>query len=203
MKSYQKTFFRNSSIGAISAGRNSVGIAASLLAGIPIFASAASAAPSNPCPRIYYEEPYNSQLRVPAGCPPNAASQQPGRVELPSRVTPAQFPLPEQRQSASARVIPTNGAVDIQLINTMNIPVTYQVIADTAQRSLPARGQATLQDLPVPITVTFVRLDNGLVRVVPRVTAPGSLEITLSEAASVGASSAALRVQRDGSVFLN
>jgi hypothetical protein len=30
----------------------------------------------NPCPKIYYEEPWNSTRRVPSGCPPNAATQQ-------------------------------------------------------------------------------------------------------------------------------
>lgn len=28
----------------------------------------------NPCPRIYYEEPDNSALAAPQGCPANAAS---------------------------------------------------------------------------------------------------------------------------------
>ncbi|MBD2627559.1 hypothetical protein [Trichormus variabilis] len=30
----------------------------------------------NPCPRIFYEEPHNNRVLVPAGCPPNALTQQ-------------------------------------------------------------------------------------------------------------------------------
>jgi hypothetical protein len=42
------------------------------LATIPLAVLAQSSlAKVNPCPRIFYEEPHNNQVLVPAGCPPN------------------------------------------------------------------------------------------------------------------------------------
>ena len=43
---------------------------------IPFVASAQTSQVLNPCPRIYYEEPFNSARLSPEGCPPNKATQQ-------------------------------------------------------------------------------------------------------------------------------
>lgn len=85
----------------------------------PIAASAQNAV-LNPCPRIYYEEPFNSRNLVPEGCPPNAITQQltvkqqpgdvvageraqdlPGANLTPNRIVPADAP------TTPAQVAPT------------------------------------------------------------------------------------------------
>ena len=41
---------------------------------LPSLAQTVSTSAVNPCPKIYYEEPHNSQRPAPQGCPPNAAN---------------------------------------------------------------------------------------------------------------------------------
>lgn len=59
-------------------------ICGSLFIGLPMMAQSSLAqtaqtrASLNPCPRIYYEAPFNTSTLVPEGCAPNAISQQLG-----------------------------------------------------------------------------------------------------------------------------
>jgi hypothetical protein len=133
----------------------------------------------NPCPSIFYEEPYNSRVLVPQGCPPNTAtfrlSGQGGVVVQPRILVQPQglpvsrqpIPYPESRQDPIATVMPTAGTVDVRLKNNTNARITYQAIAHTQPRILPGREEIVLQDLPTPVTITMVREDGGLVKVMP------------------------------------
>lgn len=47
-----------------------------VLAQTPVTPQPSSAGKVNPCPKIFYEEPHNSRVLVPQGCPPNALTQQ-------------------------------------------------------------------------------------------------------------------------------
>ncbi|MBD2567753.1 hypothetical protein [Anabaena lutea] len=58
----------------------------------------ATTAKVNPCPRIFYEEPHNNRVLVPAGCPPNALTQQFMRQGL---ITPNQSGLSVGGESSS------------------------------------------------------------------------------------------------------
>jgi hypothetical protein len=183
-----------------------------VILGVPILSSTVLAAPNprlNPCPRIYYEEPYNSRLIVPQNCPPNAITQfaidnpgavrrgvgavggdLPGRNLTPNRIVPSdapttpgtvgqrpsifneapynrnppgtpttlpvQPPLPEQRSQPVARVVPTNGTINVRLKNDTNVVVTYEAVQYTQRRSLRPGEAVLLQNIPVPVTVTFV-----------------------------------------------
>ena len=190
-------------------------ICGSLAAGLPVMAVApsVSAYPLNPCPQIYYEEPFNSSRAVPAGCPPNAATQeliqrgqvpnQPTGVIPPSnQVTPVTPPLPEQLRSAIASVAPAAGQINLQLRNDTNTIITYQAVGQTEQRVLRGGEEVFLQNLPVPLTVTLVRNDGGFVTVTPFATSDSNvLAISLNETSDLGANQRALRVQEDGQVF--
>lgn len=245
----------------------------SLLLSLPTIPLAAVAQPSqalNPCPKIYYEEPFNSRNSVPEGCPPNAATQRlggttnpltvnqqesdtvagqrtpclpganrtpnaivpadapttPGRVvptpsqpgvgvreNLPATTNPPRTPttlpvkppLPENRSQAIAKVMPMNGAVSVKLKNNTNAIVTYEAVGFTQRRVLPGGGEIVLRNLPVPVTVTFTRQDDGFVEVVPvSVSEDGVLEVGLDEDANPRDSNqGVLRIQKDGQVFLN
>lgn len=186
-------------------------ICGSLVIGLPAIPLAASAVPAskvNPCPGIYYEEPYNSTRLVPQGCPPNAASRQLGvpRVTTtpilpPNSITP---PLPENRSNPIANITPIDGKVDVKLINTTNGVISYEAIGYTQRRFLAGGEEIVLQNLPTPVTITTVRQDKGLVDVnaVP-VSQAGMLEISLNESKQLDDNLGALRIQRDGQVFLN
>lgn len=178
----------------------------------------AAPSPLNPCPGIYYEEPFNSTRVVPPGCPANAATQRieasdgampspgvvsPGAPTAPTGSVPVQPPLPETQQPISATVTPMNGMVTVRLVNGTNTVVMYQVLGETQQRMLEASSETTLQRLPLPVNMTFVRPDGGFVTVTPQAGAAGTLDVTLNEAANFDVSRSALNIQNDGSVILN
>jgi hypothetical protein len=167
----------------------------------------------NNCPRIFYEEPFNSSAVVPPGCPPNAASSpMPAAPETPltpdsTAPLPDGFtspPTPEQLGDPAATVIPIDGAVTVRLINGTAAVINYQVIEDTELRSLPGESEVTLQGLTTPVTITFYREDSGLLTVTPVAIAdPGVLEVTLDETTDLGEDETVLQIQETGSVFLN
>ncbi|MEH2161925.1 MAG: hypothetical protein V7K38_12985 [Nostoc sp.] len=196
----------------------------------------------NPCPRIFYEEPHNSQVVVPMGCPPNALTQRlaaQGLLPAPANPSPEQTqtrlgiggetpeasakrpeaktqqPSPggiftdqqrllPPRQTPSATIALTNGTVNISLVNDTAANVTFQVIGDTAPRSLQGKSNVTLQGLKAPVTVTFEREDGGQLIVTPQASSsPGSLEVTFKEATNAAQGRSAMRIEGNGSVFLN
>jgi hypothetical protein len=186
-------------------------ICGSLVIGLPVIPLAASAVPAskvNPCPSIYYEEPYNSTRLVPQGCPPNAT----GRLLGVQRITTTPVlppnsviaPLPENRSNPIATVTPRDGKVDVKLINTTNAVISYEAIGYTQRRFLSGGEEIVLQNLPTPVTITTVRQDKGLVDVIAvPASKQGMLEVSLDESKQLDDNLGALRIQRDGQVFLN
>lgn len=187
----------------------------SLLIGLPIIPLPASAMPSsmqNPCPGIYYEEPHNSTRLVPKGCPPNSATQiliEQGRIsgdqyDQSGSVNVLQPPLPETRQPAIATITPAAGKVDVRLKNDTNAQIWYQAVGYTERRVLTGENEVVLRNLPTPVTITMVRQDGGLLKVMPMSNSQsGVLSISLDETTNLNGNRGALRIQRDGQVFLN
>ncbi len=117
-------------------------------------------------------------------------------------VTP---PLPENRSQAVANITPRNGSVSVKLKNNTNALVTYEAVGYTQRRTLPGGKETVLRNLPVPVTVTFTRQDDGFVEVMPMsASKDGVLEVGLDEDANPRDSNqGVLRIQKDGQVFLN
>ncbi len=166
----------------------------------------------NPCPRIYYEEPHNNQVLVPEGCPPNTFTQQqqaqgisPSQaVPMRPPVTAIQPPLPAEQQPPSAKIALADGRVNIRLVNDSGAEVTYEVVGDTPARSLEGKSDIMLRDLTAPVTVTFFREDGGLIQVTPQPSAEtGMIEVRLNATTDVQQDKNAVRIQEDGTVFLN
>lgn len=174
----------------------------------------------NPCPSIFYEEPHRNRVLVPEGCPANAATlryrgqQQFTNAQNPiivisvypvngSRSTVIQPPFPESRQSASAIVKPTSGIVNVKLKNNTNAGISYQVVGHTQPRFLIDGQEFVLRNLPTPVTITVVREDGGLLKVIPVSTSKGMLSVSLDETSNFDNSQGVLRIQKDGQVFLN
>lgn len=201
----------------------SFGIVLASLTGIVAFSSVSTAAPTsgvNPCPSIYYEEPYNKLLIVPQGCPPNATMPQlvdqqtavptsPSTKLFPSTkpsssvkpAMPNEPPLPEDQQPVLATIVPQTGKVNVFLKNATNTTITYQILGNTQQRTLAAREEIMLKALPVPVTVTFLRSDGGLVNAVPIADSqPGVLDLTLNGAMGLSDSQTTVRILETGNV---
>lgn len=159
----------------------------------------------NPNPSILNEAPYNRSQRggqtsttetitQPSTSVPTEQTPAPGST---SQVTPT-------RQTPSATIALASGRVNIKLINDTGASVTYQVIGDTAPRSLQGKTDVTLQRLNTPVTVTFQREDGGLLQATPQPSSKsGVLEVRLKETTDVGQDRSALRIEGNGSVFLN
>lgn len=185
---------------------------------LPLAAIAVPARPNpkrNPCPKIYYEEPYNNKILVPAGCTPNAATQRwknTGRavdqsinvIPRATNVRPIQPPVPEARQSAIAMVKPMmDGKVSVTLKNDTNTPISYHVVSHTQTRILPLREEVVLREIPTPATITLVREDGGFLNVEPVATEDGMLTVSLDEKKKPDNNQGVIRIQSDGQVFLN
>lgn len=186
---------------------------------LPLSASAIPKRPNpkrNPCPKIYYEEPYNNRILVPAGCTPNAATQrwkktgqavdQSVNIVAPvTNVKPIQPPIPENRANAIATIKPMMGKVSVMLKNDTNARISYQAVTHTEVRYLEGGEEVVLQDIPTPVTITMVREDNGWLKVTPVSTddKDGMLTVSLDEETNVDDNQGVLRIQKDGQVFLN
>lgn len=96
-----------------------------------------------------------------------------------------------------------DGTVNVRLKNNTNALVTYEAIGQTGRPTLPGREEVVLRNLPVPVTITTVRQDNGLVDVIPVSSEEGLLEVSLNESKDLDDNAGAIRIQKDGQVFLN
>ncbi|MBW4600716.1 MAG: hypothetical protein KME29_14235 [Calothrix sp. FI2-JRJ7] len=106
-------------------------------------------------------------------------------------------------QNAVAAVSPSDGRVTVRLINKTNAPITFQAVGDTQVRTLAGRSEIALQGLRIPTTVTFYRQDRGLLMVTPRSSESGVLEVTMQETTNFAMDRTALRIENNGSVYLN
>jgi hypothetical protein len=183
----------------------------------------------NPCPSIFYEEPHNSQVMVPQGCPANSYTTRMNAQGM-GMSNSAVAPTPEQTrlgvggeapsgssyntqqnqsnlggryQNAVAAVSPTDGRITVRLINNTNAPITFQAVGDTQVRTLAGRSEVALQGLRVPTTVTFYRQDRGLLKVTPRSSESGVLEVSMQETTDFAMDRTALRIENNGNVYLN
>jgi hypothetical protein len=197
-------------------------ICGGLLISLPVIPQAVaqeSTPKLNPSPSIFSEPPYNrSQAPIPPGAgvkpprpvppvegqvpavPPGTGvrdqTQQPSPTGQPQLLQPQQTPI--------TTIALANGRVNIRLVNDTAANVTFQVIGDTAPRSLQGKSDVILQGLSAPVTVTFERIDGGQLIVTPQPSSePGSLEVTFNEATNATQGRSAMRIEPNGSVFLN
>ncbi len=162
-----------------------LGIGGSLVVGLILLSSATSAQMENLPAKdnsLYEEKPE----QVPPVAP-----------------TPSSTPLPEKQIKASATINPSDETVDIQLKNQTNVPITYQVIGHTGQEQIEKNQEVMLKDIPLPATVTLVREDQGLLKVIPMSSDTDRLNVILEEDPSFDSVQGSIRIQPDGQVFLN
>jgi hypothetical protein len=167
----------------------------------------------NSCPRIYYEEPFNQRNVVPLGCPPNALTMRlseqginpeqrfPYRQRQVNIIPP---PAPETSSVAIATVKPINSLVDVKLRNDTNTAITYQAIGHTGERTLLGKQEVTLRSLSLPLTLTTIRQDKGLLKILPLSTSStGVLELSLNETTNFSESQTSIMIQPEGGVYAN
>lgn len=183
-------------------------IVAGLCLGLPFAQEAALAQSSslNPCPRIYYEEPFVSTLIVPQGCPANAASQLglPSPLSIPVTTPSTEVAAPDAAVDPIATVNLVDGQINVRLINNTNVPIRYQAIGYTEYELLQGGEETVLLNLPAPVTVALVREDEGLLEVTPvPMQEAGAIAFSLDETLDFDETQGVVRIQTDGQVFLN
>jgi hypothetical protein len=114
-------------------------------------------------------------------------------------------PLPSEQQPPIAILTPSNGTVEVKLINKTGAQIVYQVIGDTRLRVLSGRSEIMLQSLPTPVSLSFYRRDRGFLLVSPQVptAATNTIELTLTETTDFATDKTALTIESDGEVYLN
>ncbi|MEH2134282.1 MAG: hypothetical protein V7K86_27450 [Nostoc sp.] len=148
--------------------------------------------------------PSQEQTGLGVGGESPESSARPPRPAPGEAVSTDQPSLLQPRQAPNATIALTDGKVNVRLVNDTAAKVTFQVIGDTAPRSLQGKSDVILQGLRTPITVTFEREDGGQLIVTPQASSePGSLEVTFNEATNAAQGRSAMRIERNGSVFLN
>ncbi|MGJ3245719.1 MAG: hypothetical protein ACFE0I_06545 [Elainellaceae cyanobacterium] len=182
-----------------------LGIVSSGILIYPMIATRANAesriAQVNPCPSLYYEEPFNSNIPAPPSCPPNAVGN---RDFAEPGIQPQVTPTPETLQNPVTVVTTSPASVNIRLINQTGIMIVYQSIGDTDQRMLEGGSETLLRDIETPVTVTFIRPDNGLLMARPEFNIEsGVLDVVLDETTSLDEDATAITIQESGEVYLN
>lgn len=159
----------------------------------------------NPCPSVYYEEPYNSTLASPQGCSANAASQMAPQAARPlTQPEMQQAQVPSRGNDVIARVQPTDGTVSVRLVNSTNADITYEAVGHTQPRTLIGGADIVLENLPAPVTLTMLRQDNGLIDITPvRNAETGVLEVSLRESPRFDDTLGTLEIQSDDRVVVN
>ncbi len=162
----------------------------------------------NPSPSIFSEVPYNrsllllaQSLRTTKQAPtPEAGSDAENGATSQEEVKVK--PWSEAQENRIALVKAINGQFNIRLMNSTNTEVTYELVGHTNQRQLTGNTNFLLQDLAMPVTITVLREDGGLIRVTPRPAAPGILELRLDEALNLDQDKRAVRVREGGSLLI-
>ncbi len=115
---------------------------------------------------------------------------------------PQPMPLPQNVQMPVAYVLPQNAPVAVEIINRMNTSITYEAIGETRDRTLSGGDGAMLMDLQIPLTITFVRPDGGLIKAEPEIIAPGQIRIYLDETNNLDSDITNMRIDLNGSMYL-
>ncbi len=130
-----------------------------------------------------------------ASAPPNVSLSQTPLQAIPTVQPYYYLPAPPVTQ-----VTPADGSISIRLVNTIGAPITYEVVTDTEQRSLPANSDVLLQNLPLPVSIFLYRPDTGLIRPTAAAT-PGQLELTLGATVDFSENVRSIELDRSGYLF--
>lgn len=108
------------------------------------------------------------------------------------------------REIQTGQIYPVTQEVAVRLINTSNVPITYQAIGElenTEPQVLAAGEEVTLPSLEMPTSVLFYRKDGGLVAARAYDTfTPGLLTAVFSDSEGLDRDDRFLRIQESGQI---
>ena len=122
---------------------------------------------------------------------------------LPSVAPPVLVAPPDQALPKDGTVIPVNGSVTVKIINKSNAKVKYQFLGETRPIILEGKSESKSANLPVPVSLTFRREDNGFLKAVLKSSADGVLEVELAQTADFNVDHISLWISPKGNIYLN
>jgi hypothetical protein len=123
---------------------------------------------------------------------------------LPSQAPPVLIPPPvEDIQPVDGTVTPVDGNITVKLINKTNAKVRYQVLGITRPRILEGKADSQLTKLPLPVSLTFRRVDNGFLKVTMKSSSTGILEVELDGTEDFNSDRISLWINPKGEGYLN
>jgi len=123
---------------------------------------------------------------------------------LPSQAPPVLTPPPvEDIQPVDGKVTPVDGNVMVKLINKTNAKIRYQFLGGSRQTILDGRIESKLFKLPLPVSLTFRRVDNGFLKVMLKSSSKGILEVELDGTEDFNSDRISLWINPKGDGYLN
>ena len=131
----------------------------------------------------------------------------PGLVMIPMSASASASPpqiMAQVTPTPDSAMTPVNGKVNIQFVNQTGAVIEYEVVGDTASRTLAGDAEMTLRDLPVSTSLTFRRKDSGLLRVQFRADDPtGTIVVNVSATEDFTLDRTTLYIDQKGMIFFN
>jgi hypothetical protein len=94
--------------------------------------------------------------------------------------------------------------VDVILNNVTDVPISYEVLGSAEPpRSLSVGRQVVLRKVQVPVTISVIRQDKGLIGIEPIASRSGLLELNLNENPTIDRIYGVIRIDSDGQVTLD
>ncbi len=117
---------------------------------------------------------------------------------------PPVAPPVEAAQPSDGFAVIVDGKVSIKLVNKTNARIRYQVLEQSARKTLEPQSEFTLKELRLPTSLFFKRRDNGFLKVdIPASKTPGLLEVELNVTTDLGVDRSSLWINSTGEVYLN
>lgn len=122
---------------------------------------------------------------------------------LPSVVPPVLLAPPDQVQPKDGTVIPVGGSVTVKIINKTNAKVKYQFLGKSRTTIVEGGSESESANLPVPVSLTFRRVDSGFLKVGLKSSPDGIVEVVLEATDDFDADRISLWINPKGDIYLN
>jgi hypothetical protein len=123
---------------------------------------------------------------------------------LPSEAPPVLFAPPvEDLKAPDGKVVSVDGRVTVKLVNKINTKIAFTFLGFTRQKILDGNADFQLNNLPLPLSLSFSRVDRGFLKVSLKSSTKGVLEVILEETTDFDLDSISLWIRPNGDAYLD
>jgi hypothetical protein len=127
----------------------------------------------------------------------------------PKPILPSEAPTPvyaspiKDLKAPDGKVVPDNGRVTVKLINKTKTKIAFTFIGFTRQKILDGKANFQLNKLPLPLSVSFSRVDRGFLKVSFKSSSKGVMEVILDETTDFDVDTISLWIRTNGEAYLD